>query len=167
MFRKVMALCVMLPLPVLAQGMQTAFGASDQNTDAPIEVVADSLEVNDTANTAVFVGNVEIVQDKMRMIAPRVEVTYREDDAATPEVEDGIAKVLATGGVTMTSGEDAAEGETAEYNVESDYVILSGSVLLTQGRNVLSGNEARINLSDNTAQMTGRVRTIINPGSSQ
>ena len=41
---------------------------------------------------------------------------------------------------------------------------MSGNVLLVQGRNALSSDKMSVNLSDGTAQMTGRVKTVLQTG---
>ena len=38
---------------------------------------------------------------------------------------------------------------------------MTGNVLLTQGANALSSNNMTVNLTTGTAQMNGRVRTIL------
>lgn len=167
MIRLLCAVMLLSPVPALSQGMSTSFGAKDQDTNAPIEVTAERLEVNDNSRIAIFTGEVVVTQDQTILHAPRVEVTYVEDNPDTVEVEDGIERVFASGGVRMFSGDDAAEGQTADYVLSSEIVVMKGDALIRQGRNVVTGETADINLAQNTALMRGRVRTIINPGESK
>src|SRR6056297_2654124 len=92
-------------LPVWAQ-TSVAFGTIRQNPDAPVEVTADELAVDQDTGTALFTGNVLIGQGEMRLSAPRVLVVYKEG-------QSGIEELRASGGVTLVSGEDAAEASTA------------------------------------------------------
>ena len=94
----------------------------------------------------------------MRLSAARVLVVYRAD-------AEGIARLEATGGVTLVSGKDAAESERADYDIDTGTIVMSGNVLLTQGRNALSSDTMSVKLSDGTAQMSGRVKTILQTGS--
>jgi lipopolysaccharide export system protein LptA len=41
---------------------------------------------------------------------------------------------------------------------------MMGQVLLTQGRNAISAERMSVDLDGGTAEMSGRVRTLIQPG---
>ena len=142
------------PVPALAQGAQVAFGGMQQDTSAPVEVTADQLSVSQSDGTALYTGNVVIGQGEMRLAAPRVLVVYAE-------AAGRIQRLEATGGVTLVSGEDAAEAERADYDIDAGTVVMTGDVLLTQGPNALTSETMTVNLEDGTAQMSGRVRSIL------
>jgi lipopolysaccharide export system protein LptA len=142
---------------VAAQGANVAFGTIRQDTGLPVEVTADNLSVDQATGTAIFTGNVLIGQGEMRLSASRVLVVYRAD-------AEGIARLEATGGVTLVSGPDAAESERADYNIDNGIIVMSGNVLLAQGRNALSSDKMSVKLSDGTAQMSGRVKTVLQTG---
>ena len=59
------------------------------------------------------------------------------------------------------NGPDAAEAQSADYNIDAGTVLLTGQVLVTQGQNVMSGDKVTINLDQGTAQVGGRVRTTL------
>lgn len=143
-----------------AQGTQVGFGSAAHDKDAPVEVTSSNLDVDQTDGTAVFTGDVLIVQGEMRLSAPRVLVVYLED-------RTGIKRLEATGGVTLVSGEDAAEGARADYDVQTGLIEMSGDVLLVQGPNVLSGDRMFVDSVAGTARMTGRVKTVLQPGTSE
>ena len=46
------------------------------NTNAPVDVQADRIEVQDRADRAVFSGNVHAVQAEMSLDTPRLTVAY-------------------------------------------------------------------------------------------
>lgn len=142
---------------VLAQGTSVAFGTLRQNPDAPVEVSADALSVDQDTGTAVFSGNVLIGQGDMRLSATRVLVVYKTGNT-------GIERLEASGGVTLISGADAAESQRADYNIDTGTILMSGDVLLTQGPSALTAERMSVNLRDGTAQMSGRVKTILQPG---
>lgn len=145
-------------LPGFAQGANVAFGTIKQDTSLPVEITADDLTVDNASGTAVFTGNVLIGQGEMRLTAARVLVVYRAENK-------GIARLEATGGVTLVSGPDAAESERADYSIDDGAIVMSGNVLLTQGASALSADRMTVQLSDGTAQMSGRVKTILQTGS--
>jgi lipopolysaccharide export system protein LptA len=151
------ALLLASPAPILAQGTNVTFGTIQQDTTLPVEVTADNLSVDQSSGTAVFTGNVLIGQGDMRLSAARVLVTYRSQNA-------GIAKLQATGGVTLVTGADAAEAERADYNIDSGEIEMTGNVLLTQGQSALTAEKMFVNLRTGTARMSGRVKTILQTG---
>ncbi|EEX13077.1 lipopolysaccharide transport periplasmic protein LptA [Citreicella sp. SE45] len=161
MFRFLTAAATLFLLsgPALAQGAQVAFGGMSQDTSAPVEVSADSLQVNQTDGTALYEGNVVIGQGEMRLAAPRVLIVYAEGEG-----QGRIERMEASGGVTLVSGDEAAEAENADYTIATGVVVMTGNVLLTQGPNALTSERMTVNLEDGTAQMTGRVRTVIQQG---
>lgn len=143
--------------PAFAQGTNVAFGTIRQDTSQPVEVTADNLSVDQASGTAVFVGNVLIGQGEMRLSAARVKVVYKAQN-------EGIASLEATGGVTLVSGQDAAEAERADYNIDSGTIVMTGNVLMTQGASALTAERMSVDLKDGTAKMSGRVKTILNTG---
>ncbi|MDF1726689.1 MAG: LptA/OstA family protein [Sulfitobacter sp.] len=142
------------PAALAAQGTSVAFGTIQQDTSLPVEVTSDRLEVDQETGEALFTGNVLIGQGEMRLSAPRVLVIYDETQSA-------IARLEATGGVTLVSGDDAAESERADYSIEEGVIVMTGDVLLDQGPNAISADRMDVQLDSGTAQMQGRVRTII------
>lgn len=155
----VLALCATAGVAA-AQGAQVGFGSDTHDRSAPIEVTAENLDVNQKDGTAVFTGDVLIAQGEMRLSAPRVLVVYLED-------RSGIKRLQASGGVTLVSGEDAAEGAEADYDVEQGRIEMSGDVLLVQGDNVLSGDRMFVDTAAGTARMSGRVKTVLQPGTTE
>ncbi|WP_040609856.1 LptA/OstA family protein [Pseudooceanicola batsensis] len=155
-FRLLAILCIAL-LPVAGMAQQTAFGSAQLDPDTPVEVESDELRVNQSDGTAEFLGNVVIVQAEMRLAAPRVLVTYDEEG-------ERIRLLEATGGVTLVSGEDAAEAQRADYDIDAGTIVMEGDVLLVQGESTLASQAMTVDLESGTAQMSGRVRTLLNPG---
>lgn len=145
-----------LPSPLMAQGAQVAFGNTQQNSNLPVEVTADNLNVNQGDGTAIFTGNVLIGQGEMRLSAPRVLVVYNEDQSR-------IKRLEATGGVTLVSGEDAAEAQQADYNMDDGVIEMQGDVLLVQGPQALTGDRMYVDTRAGTARVSGRVKTILQP----
>lgn len=141
----------------MAQGTSVAFGTIAQDTSLPVEVSSDELSVDQQTGTAVFTGNVVIGQGDMRLSAQRVLIVYRDG-------AEGIAAMEATGGVTLVSGEDAAEAQRADYSIDEGTIVMRGNVLLAQGASALSADVMTIRLRDGTAQMSGNVRTRLQTG---
>jgi lipopolysaccharide export system protein LptA len=147
-----------LACPALGQGAQIAFGGIKADPTLPVEVTSDSFSVNQTDGTALFTGNVLIAQGDMRLSAGEVRVEYAKDNRTR------IERLLATGGVTLASGADAAEARDADYTISSGLVVMHGDVLLTQGVNAISGQVLTVDLATGTGKMEGRVKTVLQPG---
>jgi lipopolysaccharide export system protein LptA len=148
-----------LPYEAFAQGAEVAFGGLSHDNTLPVEVTADSLRIEQETGIAVFSGSVRVGQGDLKLAADTVEVTYAREG----ENNGTIQYVKASGNVTLTNGAEAAEGETADYDLASGLVTMEGSVLLTQGQNALSGEKLRIDLTTGVAQMEGRVQTVFQP----
>lgn len=156
MLRVLLSVLCLSALPAAAQNV--AFGGMRADTSAPVEVAADNLSVNQADGSAVFIGNVVIGQGEMRLAADEVTVIYAEGE------QSRIQSLRATGKVTLVSGQDAAEAAAADYDVASGRVTLTGDVVLTQGANVLTSDRMEVDLGEGSAQVQGRVRSILQPG---
>lgn len=156
MIRSIALFALLLASPVMAQ-TNIDLGGITTNPNAPVEVAADSLSVDQDSGTAVFEGNVLIGQGDLRIGAARAQVVY---DGAT----GGIASFAASGGVTFTTATEAAEAQNANYDLTNGKLVLSGDVLLTQGPSALSADRMTIDVETGNAQMEGRVRTVFQQG---
>ena len=73
------ALTIFLLLPLAATAQTNiALGGISADPTAPVEVTADSLNVDQDSKSAVFSGNVVIGQGDMRISAAQVKVIYRD-----------------------------------------------------------------------------------------
>ena len=147
---------LMLATPAFAQ-TNINLGGITTDPGAPVEVAADSLSVDQDTGTAIFDGNVVIGQGELRIAAARAQVVY---DATSGD----IASFEATGGVTFANGTEAAEAQSATYDLQNGNLVLVGEVLLTQGASALSADRMTIDVATGNAQMEGRVRTVFQQG---
>lgn len=159
---RLLILAALLPAtgPALAQGTEVPFGGLSHDATLPVEITADSLELDQAAGTALFTGTVKVGQGTLRMAADRMEVFY----AGEPGSDTGaIRRMQADGNVTLSNGAEAAESAHATYEVATGIIEMDGDVLLTQGANALSSERLRIDLNAGTGALEGRVRTIFVP----
>jgi lipopolysaccharide export system protein LptA len=147
----------LLSAGAFAQQATVAFGDLKQDTTLPVEVTADQLVVNNADGTAVFTGNVQVVQGEMTLTALEVQVKY---GAEQREIEE----LIASGGVTVTNLGDTATSRDAVYTIDSGVIVMTGDVVLTQGQSAMQGQTLTINLTDGTGIMEGRVTTTFVPG---
>jgi lipopolysaccharide export system protein LptA len=153
-------LAVMLPGLALAQA-EVPFGGLEHDASLPVEITSDRLDLDQSAGTAVFTGQVKVGQGTLRLAADRVEVFY---DAASTGPTGKVERMVATGNVTLANGTEAAEADHAVYEVAAGTIAMDGNVLLTQGQNALSSEKLDIDLNKGTGRLEGRVQTIFVPG---
>ncbi|WP_298294748.1 LptA/OstA family protein [uncultured Litoreibacter sp.] len=155
----VLAICASSAL--LAQGATVAFGGLQHDASLPVEITADELTVDQGTGSAVFIGNVVAGQGEMRLSAARVQVQYAVvDGQATGDID----QLIASGGVTLVNGAEAAEAQNAVYSVSGAEIVMTGDVILTQGVNALSGEKLTVDLNTGKGRMSGRVKTIFQTG---
>ena len=146
--------------PTFAQDASVSFGGIRQDPSLPVEVTSETLSVDQNGNTAVFTGNVVVIQGDMRMTAPRVKVEYGANG-------EGIQKVYGYEDVLLVTPTDAAESLNAVYTVASGDIVMTDSVALTQGGAVITGDKLTANLTSGTGLMSGNVKTVFQPSKQQ
>jgi len=147
-----------------AQGTNVALGGTQPNPDSPVEITSETLNVDRNAGTALFEGDVLVVQGQLRMTSDKVFVSYFED-ASTGKT--AVKEIVATGNVVLVNGAEAAEGEKAVYSPVKNSVVMTGEVLLTQGPSTIAGDTLVVDLATGEGTMEGRVRTVFQTGNSE
>jgi lipopolysaccharide export system protein LptA len=138
--------------PALAQNS----ALKGHNSNAPVDVAADRIEVQDRADRAIFSGNVVVRQAELQLTAPRLTVAYTN----TGGIE--IERIDASGGVTVRSPSETAIGQFAIYDLDSRLITLVGGVTLTRGESRVSGGRLVIDLTSGRAVMTGGAPAGVN-----
>ena len=137
--------------------------ATAQDSKLPIEITADSLEVKQAEQLAIFRGNVDALQGRMRLTASEVWVHYRPE--AGGEAQGTISRINAAGGVRFSTPSETAQGDSGVYDVDAQVITLTGSVVLTRGANVIRGEKLVLNLATGQSKIesTRRVRALFQP----
>lgn len=155
MRRIALAVFLTLAAPAMAQTAMN-FGTITADPNAPVEVDAASLSVDQSTGRAVFSGDVTVGQGDLRLGAERIEITY--DDTGE------ITLMTASGGVTFATPTEAAEAQNAVYDLRAGSLVLTGEVLVTQSGNAISAGRMEVDLASGDAVLTGRVRTVFGGG---
>ena len=135
--------------PALAQ--QPGSSLENHDTNAPVDVAADRIEVQDRLDRAIFSGNVDVRQAQLRLNAERITIAYSSEGGID------IDRIDATGGVTLTSPSENARSETAIYDLNERIVTMLGNVVLNQGRNIVRGGRLVLDLDSGRVVMDGGV----------
>jgi lipopolysaccharide export system protein LptA len=122
------------------------------NSDAPVDVSADRIEVQDRADRAMFTGNVHVTQAELTLDTPRLTVAY-SGGAGVGGVQ--IKRLDAAGGVVVRSPSETARGDFGVYDLERKLITLIGNVQLTRQNNQVSGARLVIDLDTGRAVIDG------------
>lgn len=130
-----------------------AQGIAGFNSNQPVNYAADRIELQDRQQRVVLSGNVVIDQGDLRLTAGRTTVAY------TGQGSLQIQRIDATGGVTVTRGNERAQGAAGVYDFNRRIIVLSGGVSLRQGGNTLNGGRLTIDLNTGLSSVDGRGAT--------
>ena len=143
----------LLGAPLLAQ--------SSHNSDAPVDVEADRLEVQDNAHKAVFAGNVRVRQQEMTLTADRVVALYSGNIASSRPSGGGkaappkITRLDAAGNVVVTRPGEIAKGNYAIDDLNAKLITMIGNVSLDRNGSIVRGGRLVIDQNTNRATVDG------------
>ena len=138
------------PTAVPAQQAREPISAlKGHDSDAPVDVTADRIEVQDRADRAIFAGNVHVQQASLSLETDRLTVAYSSDGGVQ------IRRLDAAGGVVVKSPSETARGAFGIYDLDRKLITLIGGVQLTRGQNQVMGSRLVIDLDSGRAVIDG------------
>ena len=144
-----LALSLAAASAALGQTREPISALKGHNSDAPVDVTADRIEIQDRADRAIFAGNVKVRQDELTLDAERLTVAYSSDSGVQ------IRRLDAAGGVIVTSPSETARGQFGIYDLDRRLITLIGNVQLERGENRVAGSRLVINLDSGRAVIDG------------
>jgi lipopolysaccharide export system protein LptA len=135
------------------QQQQSTSALKGHDANAPVDVTADRIEVQDRADRAMFVGNVHVSQADLTLDTARLTVAYSGGPGAQGGVQ--IRRLDAAGGVTVTSPSERASGDFGIYDLDRKLITLIGNVRLVRENNVVNGARLVIDLDSGRAVIDG------------
>ena len=168
----------------------------NQNQDQPVQIEAATLEVRDKTKTAMFSGNVQVVQGDTTMKCQKLVVFYGQEvgiaqgGAPAPDAKpaptsalpgpkgaQNIRRIEARGGVTVITKDQNASGDLGVYDLIAKTITLTGNVVVSQGQNVIHGERVVVDTVTGNARVESnnqgggatpsRVRALIQPSQGQ
>ena len=133
----------------LAPALGQTSALKGHNSNAPIDVASDRIEVQDRADRAIFSGNVVVRQSQLTLTAGRLTVAYSNSGGIE------IRRIDATGGVTVKSPSETARGDFGIYDLDRKLITLVGGVVLTRGDSRVNGARLVLDLDSGRAVMDG------------
>ncbi len=132
-----------------AQSNQPNSALKGHNSDAPIDVTADRIEVQDRADRAIFAGNVHVRQDDLTLDTQRLTVAYTSSGGVQ------IQRLDASGGVVVKSPSETARGDFGIYDLDRKLITLVGGVQLNRQDSQVVGSRLVIDLNSGRAVIDG------------
>jgi lipopolysaccharide export system protein LptA len=138
-----------IPLASLAIAQEPVSALKGHDANAPIDVAADRIEVQDRSDRAVFAGNVHVRQASLTLDTARLTVAYSSGGGIQ------IRRLDASGGVTVKSPSETARGNFGIYDLDRKLITLMGAVQLNRGGSQINGQRLTIDLNSGRAVVDG------------
>lgn len=153
--------------------LPNAYQGLGVSSDDPIQFEAESLEVREQDQMALFTGNVVVRQKNTVLKTDKLTVYYEgsaqgggQQAAPAGQGAQQVRRLEASGKVLVTSGPQTASGENAVFDTKANTIVVTGNVVLTQGDNVIRGPRLVVDINSGKARMEGgRVQMLIEPKS--
>lgn len=130
------------------------------DTDKPIFITSDRMEVDRKKGILTYSGRVVAVQGEMTMNSANLSASYSEDMKKVKEI-------IAEGNVQIVQGDRVATGAKSVFNGDAQTITLTGSpAVVKQGNNEVSGSRIVFYIEEDRAIAEGgseRVKATIFP----
>lgn len=133
----------------LAQSRDPVSALRGHDSNAPIDVAADRIEVQDRADRAIFAGNVRVRQASLSLDTERLTVAYSSGGGIQ------IRRLDAAGGVVVRSPSETARGNFGIYDLDKRLITLVGAVQLKRAGSQVMGSRLVIDLDSGRAVIDG------------
>ncbi|WP_068311518.1 lipopolysaccharide transport periplasmic protein LptA [Polycladidibacter hongkongensis] len=165
-----LALLVFCGAAAAQETFSDAFAGFGSNSNEPIEIEAKDLEVRDKEKSAIFSGNVVVVQGTSKLKSNRLVVYYSGSLEGGEGPQQSISRLEASGDVLISADDQIATGDNASFDMEKEFMVMTGKkVVLSQGDNVIVGKKITVNLKSGKVNMdaskSGRVKLLLQPNS--
>jgi len=131
------------------------------NSDGPVDITADQLEVQNKACVSIWSGRAEALQGQARLRADVLKAFFQPKAGASAAPASTSAcgdliRMEAQGSVYyVTSKDQRVRGDAATYDAGAETVTVTGDVIAVQGQNVLRGTKMVFNTQTGEGHMAG------------
>jgi uncharacterized caspase-like protein len=145
---------------IAARDQNALFGFS-QNRNKPLRIEAAELRVEDKTKTAIFSGNVELIQGDISMRAQELRMYYEGNAQGATNIlktgwhteDDQVKRFEARGSVVVTQQDQTVRAGAAMFDVPASTIRLTGNVEIAKGQNVRRADALTVNLSAGTSRL--------------
>lgn len=138
----------------LALGQEPVSALKGHDSNAPVDVSSERIEVQDRADRAIFSGSVVAKQGTLTLETARLTVAYTSADGLQ------IRRLDASGGVTVRSPSETARGDFGIYDLDRKLITLIGAVQLNRAGSQINGQRLTIDMNSGRAVVDGGLRGI-------
>lgn len=153
-------------------------GSFKANPNAPVDLSADALHVDDKRKVAIFRGDVDAKQDTFKITCAELSAFYKGEagltdvaaQTATPasgeKSSTELTRIEARKDVRVTSKDgQTATGDWADFDTRTNKVTMGGNVVLSRGKSMVRGTRLLIDLTTGESKIdTAPQNTVSNPG---
>lgn len=131
-------------------------------TDLPLYIQADAMEVYQEENLIIFKGNVTVKRGEMLIYANLMRINYKQG-----QIGRDIERIEAEGNVRVVQGEREVIGEEAIFYKDTESLVLLGNPQIRDGKTIIKGKKITAYLKEDRTIVEGnekeRVEAIIYP----
>ncbi len=129
-----------------------------------VDIEADSMEIQDEKNTAIFIGNVKAKRGNSRLYADKMVVHYKKVQKEGGGEKTEVTDFVATGHVRIVDPDQTITGDEARMDVKKDLLWVTGNVTVKTRTATVRGTKLFANLKTGVSRMEapgkGRVHGI-------
>ena len=125
-----------------------------------ITITSNKLNVEMNKRKSTFTGNVYAFNETLKVWSDEITINFKIE-------KDEIKEILANGNVKIIRLVEGSEifGDTANYSLEEEVIIITGNVVVIENGNQVRGNELVVDLKSSSSIMVGsdsnRVEALI------
>jgi lipopolysaccharide export system protein LptA len=131
------------------------------NSDGPMDITADELEVQNKECVSIWRGKAEALQGQARLRADVLKAFFQPKPGQSPGAAGAgacgdLIRIEAQGSVYyVTSKDQRVRGDAGMYDASVETVTMTGDVVAVQGQNVLRGSRMVFNTKTGEGRMLG------------
>lgn len=147
------SLALLIAMMIVFAGLAATGPASlAQQNKGKVDIEADTMELFDEKNEAIFRGNVRASRQNMKLSAGTLLVKFAKGVSGKTEV---TWLETAGGGVQIITATQVINGDWMKMNVKANTAIVGGGVTVKQGTSVVSGDKLDVDLNTNQSKFSG------------
>ena len=129
-------------------------------SESGITIVSNKLNVETNKRISIFTGDVLAYNETLKVWSDEMTIKLKKE-------KDEIKEILAIGNVKIIRLVEGSEiyGDTANYSLEEEVIIITGNVVVIENGNQVSGDELVVDLKNSSSIMAGsdsnRVEALI------
>ena len=140
------------------QQEQPVSALKGHNSNAPVDVTADRIEVQDRADRAIFAGNVHVTQAELTLDTQRLTVAYSSGQGERRTCRSSGSTPPA--GWSSTARRKPRKGDFGIYDLDRKLITLIGNVQLNReqqsGQRLAAGDRPRFGPRGDRRRSAGR-----------